>query len=372
MRDVPVGIAGAGIAGLAIALALDGRDTVVLEQAKAFSRLGAGLQLGPNAVRALQKLNAWDAVAPSTSSPPEIHIRDGVTGRLLKRMRLGSGFEKRFGAPYRVALRADLHEALQAVACARPNVELQHASSVTTATSVASGAVAVVNNKPQSFRFLIASDGVKSAIRQTLFPDAAPTSAAEVFHRAQVEIPSAAGVAMDCVNLWLYPRGHVVHYPVGLAQRLNIVAITPHNQTVESLYGAACASLNTVLRSAAREFTPWPGYFIKPLPQWVNGNIMLLGDAAHATLPYLAQGAAMALEDAAALHTALKRETDFASAAREIEAVRKPRTTRLHAATLAAGRIYHHGGLMRRLRNFGLQNAPAQMLEQRMAWIYGG
>ena len=143
-------IAGGGIAGLASALALGRHDALILEQAEAFSSIGAGLQLGPNAVRALQKLGAWDAVEPITSSPPEIHMRDGVSGKLLKRLQLGKNFESRYGAPYRVAHRADLHAALLSVVKSRPNITMRLNEKISSVDVHLDGLTLKSNAKPMT------------------------------------------------------------------------------------------------------------------------------------------------------------------------------------------------------------------------------
>jgi 2-polyprenyl-6-methoxyphenol hydroxylase-like FAD-dependent oxidoreductase len=208
MSHPPIAIAGAGIAGLATALALGERHVVVFEQASSFSPVGAGLQLGPNAVRALQKLGAWDAVAPSTSSPPEIHIRDGVSGRLLKQLPLGRAFEKRYGAPYQVALRADLHTGLLAVVKTRRNVVVELGQRIAVDSSSAQGVQVTTDCGQRLFEKLFATDGVQSAIRQSLFPGMQAIDAFETCHRAQVRTPDVSNVALDCVNLWFFPGGH--------------------------------------------------------------------------------------------------------------------------------------------------------------------
>ena len=356
-------IAGGGIAGLAAAIAVAPRETILLEQAREWSDVGAGLQLGPNAVRALQKLGAWDAVEPITSSPPEIHIHDGIGGKRLARWRLGASFEKRFGAPYRVAHRADLHRALLEVATALPNLKMRLGQAITTCDQT-EAAVSVTTEKSIFHAGkLFAADGVKSVTRQTLFANSQPQTTGEIYHRALLtRNDTVPNIAMECVNLWLYPNGHVVHYPVGKAQNLNLVAITPEQQLPATFFEKSCPSLSGIIERP-QTWTPWPSLYVEPLPQTCANRILLLGDAAHGTVPYLAQGAAMALEDASQLKT---MPNDFTS----ISAQRTARTRRLHNASMQQARIYHATGFKKSALQFALLHLPEAIAWSRLAWLY--
>jgi salicylate hydroxylase len=372
MSSPPIIIAGGGIAGLASALALRDYDAVVFEQSEKFSPIGAGLQLGPNAVRALQKLGAWDAVAPIASSPPEIHLRDGLTGRLLKRLTLGAAFERRFGAPYRAAHRADLHAALFETVKLNRNVEIKLDVKIVTVEIHAADVSIQTSNRRYATPALLATDGVQSAIRQAVFTNSAAVSSGEIHHRSLIAMPSIPGIEMECVNVWMYPRSHVVHYPVGKTPRLNLVAITPEHSNPQDLYREACEPLKMLLALAQNSFTPWPSYFVPHLNNWSKGSVLLLGDAAHGTLPYLAQGAAMALEDAACLATVLPTTNSMRHAFAEVVQRRMARTKRLHKDTVAAGNAYHMRGLARIARNVGMSAIPQSLLLSRLNWLYSG
>jgi len=350
-------IVGAGIAGLATALALGNRPALMLEKAKQFSEIGAGLQLGPNAVQALRKLGAWDAVTPITSSPPEVHIRDGMSGRLLNRIRWGKEFERRYGSPYLVAHRADLHAALLSVVRARRMIELKSNCPVTT-----------IDKSPLDFQTLIAADGVNSNIRQLVFGHVA-ISIGHTHHRTLIEVPDAPSIAMDCVNLWLLPHGHVVHYPVGKTAKLNIVAVSPDHITATTLLATASPILRDVFVHAQSTMQPWPGLYVPTQSHWSHDNIHLIGDAAHGTVPYLAQGAAMALEDAASLAQHLGSK-NLPSALQSMAIVRIHRTTRLHQASTSVGRTYHAAGALRMVRNAAMSMMPEAMLRRQLDWIY--
>lgn len=305
-------ILGAGIAGLAaaIALAKQGHHVAVLEKTKIFDPIGAGIQLGPNAVRALQKIGAWDAVRKITTAPPALHFRSATSGRLLKEIKLGANFERRFGQPYRVAHRADLHASLLEVARALPQVVIE--MNVTAELANLSGPV-------------FAADGLWSKTRELLFPGTAATPHPTQIFRALIDAPQISSINFECVNLWFYPGAHVVHYPAGGAGKLNMVVNSPHLGPQQQL--AKAANNLRELISKVPEWTQWKAAYVNPLSRWHKNNVMLIGDAAHGTLPYLAQGAAMSLEDAAALLIT----TDPA----KFEELRVTRCTKLHQQTFA-------------------------------------
>lgn len=352
MKSETFHIIGGGIAGLAsaIAVANAGHQAIVLEKAVKFEAIGAGLQLGPNAVRALQQLGAWDAVSPITSSPSEIHIRNGVNGKTLKRIPLGTSFEQRFGMPYRVAHRADLVQALLDVAKSKPQIAIKTNAEILDHTV---------------FENVIAADGVWSKTRESLFPGSAAVVTPEIFYRALLPNPNT-----NCVTLWLYPGGHVVHYPIGNPLQLNLVAIT-QGQAPLKHFANACDELKNILTQVS-EFTTWPTAYVRPLKKWNHGNVMLIGDAAHGTLPYLAQGAAMALEDAAALSPILsnKGENSVSETFETLEKHRMKRTNLLHRSTVAVGNIYHLKGFPAAIRNAVFKIAPSSLFLNQQSWLY--
>ena len=189
-------------------------------------------------------------------------------------------------------------------------------------------------------------------------------------HRALLNLPEISGVAMECVNLWMYPQGHVVHYPVGKQQRLNIVAVTPKGIRPAEHFVEATPRLRDLLNFADAAFTSWPALYVPQLFSWTKGNLLLLGDAAHGTLPYLAQGAAMALEDAACLATVLPTTQSLRHAFAETAQRRMARTRRLHRETLQAGRVYHFGRTLAHARNAAFALTPAELIARRLDWLY--
>ena len=372
MVDRPIVIAGGGIAGLAAGLCPWQGNVQILEQAQVLNETGAALQLGPNAARALQKLGAWHAVAPHTSSPPEIHLRDGLSGGLLKRLKLGKNFTNRFGNDYRVCLRADLHQALFDVAMHKPNLSIiLNRKIVGVKQSAQSTLVTLQSGETIKTSALIAADGVNSNLRQQLFANAEARSIGHDHYRALLaNMPTHTGLALDCINLWLFPHGHVVHYPAGRDQKLNLVFITPTGKTPAQHYATACDSLRLLVEKAGPT-SLWPGLYVQPLPHWNIGNTLLIGDAAHATLPYLAQGAAMALEDAAALSQCLYNDS-VPNAFQKLSERRQSRTFKLHHKTITAGKNYHASGITRSVGHAALRYMPEQLLWQSLRWLYQG
>jgi salicylate hydroxylase len=369
MGTASVIIAGGGIAGLAAALALAPSPVTILERAATFGEVGAALQLGPNAIRALQKLGVWEAVRPWASSPPEIHIWDGLTGRRLMRMALGSAFEKRFGAPYCVMMRADLQSALLSAVRGHRSIALHTASEVLEARSASQGIEAVLAaGAAICGTQLLACDGVNSALRQQAFPGSAAVESGYTLHRATLgHWRQSAGVAWECINLWLCRHAHVVHYPAGQAGRLNLVATTAKDRTPADVHTGSTPMLRDLL-GTVQAWQPWPGLYAPALPGWRRGRMLLLGDAAHGTLPFMAQGAAMALEDAACLKDSMQSGG--------IESAnwdgRRRRAARLHAETMRTVGHYHLRGPAAVLRNIVLRAAPAAFILSRQAWLYSG
>jgi salicylate hydroxylase len=370
MDTSPIIVAGGGIAGLAAALALGAHNACIFEQATAFTTAGAGLQIGPNAVRALQILGAWDAVEPYTSKPSEIQFRDGLSGKLLTRLPLDPAFSARYGADYHVAHRAGLHAGLLEVVRSKPNLKLELGQSLMHVEVGSNDLELRIKGQSRRAPAMIIADGVASQLRQALFPGSTAVKSGATFHRALVPLPLSSKVPLECVTVWMLPRGHVVHYSIGNPEQLNIVAITPENETPERFFKNATPALAELIKTVAPHFTIWPALFVQPLSKWTVGNALLLGDAAHGTLPYMAQGAAMALEDAACLGHTLLNAQSLRHAFNETAARRMLRTKRLHVETLRTGKVYHAHGPMQHIRNFGLERVPRSVLLKKLDWLY--
>ncbi len=372
MADSPFLIVGGGIAGLAAALGLAriGKSSHVLEKAPDFEEVGAGLQLGPNAVRALQWLGAWDALAPHCVSPSEIQVRDGLTGKTLQRIKLAADFETKFGAPYRVAHRADLQNALLQSARSKPGINLQNNAEVTN-VSIAETTLSLKSGTSLKGEAIIAADGVHSAIRKLLTGQPGKNPVGHMLHRGLTPVASVpASVNIDVVTLWLFPGGHVVHYAVSNWRHVNIVAAVEDPEiSLWSAFQGACQPLADILDLKIK-WTKWPALDFNPARNWNRNRTVLIGDAAHASLPYLAQGAAMALEDACVLSNAIQNSSKLEVAFQDFSNLRFKRTSAVQNRSRQLGRIYHAKGPLRLARNIALKTLPQRAFTKQFSWIY--
>jgi 2-polyprenyl-6-methoxyphenol hydroxylase-like FAD-dependent oxidoreductase len=383
MPSHPILIAGGGIAGLASALALarSGRAARLLEKAGAFETVGAGLQIGPNAVRALKYLDVWESVAPASFAPPRILIRDGHSGRILQEIALGAEFERRFGEPYRVIHRADLLTGLAERAKEHASIELAMNAEVTDVADKGDHVEITTPAGLERGEALLGADGIRSAIRRSLGQEGALRKRDQILYRALTSFDRPMPEHLAAITLWLCRRGHVVHYPVRGGEALNIVAAMDGRWESEDWSAPAArqeitahfAKIHPDLFQVLAISSPWHKWAaadLAPFTSWSRNRTTLIGDAAHAALPYLAQGAAMALEDAVTLARAAERPDGIAQAFNAYEALRKPRTRRIAQASLRLARAYHAGGPLRIARNAVLRMTdPARFLD-RMAWIY--
>ena len=372
MADSPFLIVGGGIAGLAAGLGLAriGKPAHILEKTPDFEEVGAGLQLGPNAVRALQWLGAWDAVAPHCVSPAEIQVRDGISGNILQRIPLGANFEKQFGAPYRVAHRADLQNGLLESARSKPSVELRNNAEVTN-VSIAETTLSLKSGETLTGEAIIAADGVHSEIRKLLIGQPGKNAVGHMLHRGLAPIASIpASVNIDVVTLWLFPGGHVVHYAVSNWRHFNIVAAVEEPEiSLWTAFQGACQPLADIL-DLKIDWTKWPALDFDTARNWNRNRTVLIGDAAHASLPYLAQGAAMALEDACVLANTIKNTIELELALQKFADLRFKRTGAIQKRSRQLGRIYHAKGALRVARNTALKIMPPRSFMRRHSWIY--
>ena len=372
MADSPFLIAGGGIAGLAAGLGLAriGKSSHIFEKTPTFEAIGAGLQLGPNAVRALQYLGAWDAVAPHCVSPTGIHVRDGISGSILQRIPLGAIFEKQFGAPYRVAHRADLQNGLLESVRRNPAIKLQNNAEIATA-SISKTLLTMKSGETIGGVAIIAADGVQSTIRNHMNSQASSRPAGHTLYRKLIPLASLPpDIEPDLVTLWLYPGGHVVHYAVSNWKQFNLVATVEDSQSSpNNAFRRACEPLADIL-ALPTQWLKWPALDIEPNPNWAENRTILVGDAAHATLPYLAQGAAMALEDACVLSGLLQNADDIPFAFQKFSKLRFKRTRAIQMRSRQLGKIYHAKGALRLARNVILKATSPRNFTRQFSWVY--
>ena len=375
----PVAIVGGGIGGLtaALALARDGIPSTIFEQAPEFDTVGAGIQLSPNATRHLIALGLGDLLTDTLVAPSALAVRDGGSGRLLARATLRDEMARCYGAPYWVVHRGDLQQAMLARVAQFDCIEVRTGARITGVGITGDRATLSVEGEGEPakpFRAVVGADGVRSVVRGMVAPGHHPRPAHRTAWRAVIEAGDMPdGLPADEVGLWLSPDRHLVHYPVSGGRAVNIVAVlTDRKNGVPASLSDVSAGLCHLAHDLVRHATglvPWPLMDIAPLPRWSKGPVTLVGDAAHATLPFLAQGGGMAIEDGVALARHLALTPDPALAFKAYEAERLARCTRIQRTSRHNGRVYHLGGPAAFARNLALATMGDRLI-RRYDWIY--
>lgn len=380
-------IAGAGIGGLAAALALAKRgiESHVLERRAAFETEGAGIQLGPNGTRILQELGIAERLEPLAGKPDFIHARNAKTGTSLAHLPLGDWIAARHGAPYWVLHRQDLHAALLDAARSMPQIRISMDFNVAGTASDDAG-VTVKNRNGLTLHgdALIAADGLRSQVRDEIFEPQPLRFAQRSAARAVIPIEDVAPeLSENATALWMSPLAHVVHYPVRAGRELAMIFVRKDTVPTDDwsteiprswvldLAQQFCTPLRRLLDTPP-QWKKWALFELPPLSFWHSGRIALLGDAAHPTLPFLAQGAVLALEDAAILARRISEQpTNIPRAIAAYAMARRHRATRVVAAAKTNGRIYHLDGPMAAARDMVLRVTPPRTLMARYDWVYG-
>ena len=381
-------IVGAGIGGLtaALALAAAGFRVVVCERTEKLSEVGAGIQIAPNAGRVLARLGLDRALATAATEPAAIEIRNGVSGRLLAAIP-ADAFRKRYDFPYRVIHRADLQSVLAKAVSRQPAIRLLLGTTIETAPQPG-GLLARVRKRDGteviSASAVIAADGVWSTLRDNVPGAAKPLPAGRTVWRALIAGDAARGILpTERTGLWLGPNAHLVHYPVAQGAALNVVAIFDEawdrqgwsapgeaREIAERFRGWCKLARDLVAAPVA-----WQKFALATVDAhapWVSGRLALLGDAAHAMTPFLAQGGAMAIEDAAELADCLYglADAEVPSALLAYQAARRPRVARVAEASRRTGDAYHFAGLLSSARDAALSFGGARLLLAANDWIY--
>jgi salicylate hydroxylase len=355
-----------------------------LEQREVFAAAGAGIQLGPNGVRILQRLGLATALHPLVGQPDAIHVHDGPTGKRLATLPLGAWIADRHSAPYWVAHRGDLARVLFDAAASDRNISLRPGFAVAALIQSGDGVEAqCAAGDAVAGAALVGADGLWSRVRQVVCPSVAPRFVGATATRTVIPAAQAGRLAAPAVGLWLTPGVHVVHYPVRAGAEIAVVVIAAESWPEEGWEAdadrgqllARLAGFHPSLAEplgAAPHWRKWALHKLAALPQWSVNRVALMGDAAHPMLPYLAQGGVLALEDAWVLAACISACTgDEAAAFRRFEAMRRRRAERVQAMSLRQGRIYHLAPPLSWARNAVLRLAPATSLMAGFDWLYG-
>jgi salicylate hydroxylase len=388
-------IAGAGIGGLtaSLALAQQGFRVVIIEKAERLEEVGAGLQISPNASRVLVALGLGDRLAGRAVAPDAISLMSARGGGEIIRLPLGEAASQRAGAPYWVMHRADLQAALQAEVNDHPDIELRLGCQFEDATAHAKGLTIVqrsgMTRRQDLALALIGADGIWSAVRHHLFPQVQPRFSGLIAWRGTLEATQLPReYASRRVQLWMGPNAHLVAYPISGARQINIVVVVPGTWNRP---GWSAAADGNELRAAFGS-PAWPGparmmigavdswrkFALFTVPdgfEWSNGAIALLGDAAHAMLPFAAQGAGMAVEDAAVLAKCLAGCQDqsgpaIAAALQRYTRLRRSRLARMQRAARRNGMIYHLTGPLALARDLAIRAMGTTRVLAQQNWIY--
>ncbi|MBC6445982.1 FAD-dependent monooxygenase [Actinokineospora xionganensis] len=382
-------IAGGGISGVAAALAVarNGHRATVLERNPEFGELGAGIQLGPNAFRALDHLGVADRVRSGAVFIDEINLMDGMTGDRITSLPLGAEFSERYRYPYAVVHRVDLHAALLDACGQSPLIDLRTDCAVAGYTvDGATVSVRLPSGEVVTGDALIGADGIRSAVRRQLVGDGEPRVSGHTIYRSVVPIEQVAHeLRWNSVTLWAGPKMHVVHYPIAGGRFFNLAATVDDGATqivtgkpaARDLVMDTFAALAPETRRFLDQGQDWRTWVLcdrDPVPRWTDRQVVLIGDAAHPMLQYAAQGACMALEDVVCLDGLLSQgETDFVELFAAFAAARTGRTAWIQGVSRAIGEeVYHPSASAADERTRWLSSLSAAQVHELVDPLYLG
>ncbi|HWU27138.1 MAG TPA: 3-hydroxybenzoate 6-monooxygenase [Rhizomicrobium sp.] len=382
-------IAGGGIGGLSAALALAGNGfkVAVLEKSPALGEIGAGIQLGPNAFHCFDRLGLAEKAREHAVFIDALRLMDSITAEKIAEIPLGDAFRARFGNPYAVVHRGELHKIMLRTCQAHADIELHVDSEVIDFEQHPDGVEAVLRSGEHvRGAALIGADGLWSNIRRKLVGDGAPRVSGHSTYRSVIPLDRMPeSLRWNAATLWAGPKHHVVHYPLSGWKSFNLV-VTFHNAAPAPVAGmpvpveevrAGFARAHPTVREIIACGSDWKLWVLcdrDPVERWVDGRVALLGDAAHPMLQYFAQGACMAMEDAVVLGETLRaRSDDLPQALSDYNVRRLLRTARVQLQSREIGtHIYHPEGAHARLRNDLMANKSAEDWYDALQWLYGG
>ncbi len=383
---LPVLVSGGGIGGLAAALALvrQGFEVTVFEQAPEIGEIGAGIQLGPNAFHAFDALGVGDKARSRAVYTDYMVMHDALDEYQVGKIPTGEAFIKRFGNPYAVIHRVDVHLSLLEGAQETGKVKfLTNTRIVRVEQDDASVTVFDQNGKSYQGVALIGADGGKSVVRQQYVNDP-PRVTGHVVYRAVVDKKDfPENLQWNAASIWVGPNCHLVHYPLRGGEQYNVV-VTFHSREKEEWgvtdgskeevqsYFQGIAAKPRQLIDLPKTWKRWATADREPIATWVHGRATILGDAAHPTTQYMAQGACMALEDAVTLGEALRvHQNDWTKALALYQKSRVARTARIVLSGREMGRLYHAKGVERLVRNDLWKGRTPERFYDAMEWLYG-
>lgn len=388
MPNSPIIIAGGGIGGLAAAIGLAQRGiaSVVLEKAPVMGEIGAGIQLGPNAFHAFDALGVGDQARAMAVYIDALILMDALAGDEITRIPLGEGFRARFGNPYAVVHRGELHGVFLRACQGHPLVTLRAGAAVVGYAQDDTGAEAILESGERvRGAALIGAEGLWSRIRVQMLKDGPPRVSGHTTYRSVIpteEMPE--DLRLNAATLWAGPKCHIVHYPLSGWRQFNLV-VTYHNDAPEPVAGKPVSHAEVArgfehvhprarrIIDRGRDWKLWVLCDRDPVMGWTDGRVALLGDAAHPMLQYMAQGACMAMEDAVRLvHELAHRPDDIPAALVRYQDARRLRTARVQLQSRAVGEhVYHPAGAHAALRNAVMRARRAEGWYDQMAWLYG-
>ena len=385
----PVLIAGGGIGGLAAALGLaqKGFEVEVLERTQELGEIGAGIQLGPNAFHAFDYLGVGDAARSLAVYVDKLRLMDALTAEDICAVDLGNAFRTRFGNPYAVVHRGDLHGVFLHACRQHPQIALRTGCAVTGYDQDGASVTArLFSGDTATGGLLIGADGLWSRVREQVVGDGPPRVSGHTTYRSVIPAERMPeDLRWNAATLWAGPRCHIVHYPLSGWKVFNLV-VTYHNDAPEPVAGkpvpeeevlAGFQHVHPKAQAIIRHGTDWKLWVLcdrDPVERWVDGRVALLGDAAHPMMQYFAQGACMAMEDAVCLsHAMAAQPGDPEAALQAYQRQRVLRTARVQLMSRAIGEhIYHPAGAHAALRNAIMSAKSQDEWRDTLAWLYGG
>lgn len=387
-QQLPVLIAGGGIGGLAAAcgLATKGIKSIVIERAPQLGEIGAGIQIGPNAFHCFDYLGVGDEARSKAVYIDKLRLMDATSGDDIVSIPLDEPFRQRFGNPYAVVHRADLHGVLLKFCEESPLVDIRTDHAVTGYEQDGTSATVMVQGRePIKGRLLIGAEGLRSPIRGQMIGDGEPRISGHTTYRSVIpteQMPE--DLRWNAATLWAGPKCHIVHYPLKGWKMFNLV-VTYHRDVKEAIAGKPVSKAEVAqgfehIHPRARQIIEhgdnWKLWVLcdrDPISNWVDGRVALLGDSAHPMLQYFAQGACMAMEDAVCLSHCLEHYGENPEdALQKYQAMRKVRTARVQLNSRLIGEfIYHPDDAKAAVRNHVMKSMSADDWHRQLSWLYG-